>query len=608
MRIIQKFGGTSVVDEENVALKAIRAQGPVDEQGRGGNEVLIVVSARGRKTDDLIKLAHEVNDRPDSREMDVLLATGEQESSALIAMAIHAEGRQAISLSAAQLGIRASDVHRAGRIRSIDTGRTQRELSEGKIVVAAGFQGMNDQDDITTLGRGGSDTTAVALAVALDADKCEIYTDVKGVYTTDPRLVPHARRLPKISYDEMLELASSGAGVMHNRSIELAKKFNVPLVVRSSAPDHENDTGTLIGWESGSTSRGICGVAVVRKEACGTIRGIPYSPEATATLFQKIAERNVVVDMIVQNVPHSGMVDISFSVAYRDLTVTTEAVEEALREIGVGRCFADNRFFSKLSIVGDGMDAAVSGESSRGIASTMFNAIASCTDEQNRRLNIHAIATSDIRISVLIEDQEDGRDGRRALEKIHEAFALGDESAIDGTCAVQTEERIATDFSRRNARRFLQNMESFLVEDIRVDQSQGCITLVDLEDRPGCAAEVFDRLRAIANVDMIVQGGENDDLASLSFTVPTQSCAQVSEELRSRGYHVICEERMAKITVSGSGLRSDTHVTARVFAALAQAGTPIEMINTGEVSLSIGVGSQYCETAAAAIRHAFGIR
>ncbi|MDO4558422.1 MAG: aspartate kinase [Planctomycetia bacterium] len=607
MRIIQKFGGTSVVDEENVALKAIRAQGPVDHQGKGGNEVLVVVSARGKKTDDLIKLAHEVNERPDPREMDVLLATGEQESSALIAMAIHAEGRRAVSLSASQLGIHSSEIHRAGRIRSIDTGRTQRELGDGKIVVAAGFQGINDNNDVTTLGRGGSDTTAVALAVALDADKCEIYTDVKGVYTTDPRLVPHARRLPKISYDEMLELASSGAGVMHNRSIELAKKFNVPLVVRSSAPDHENDPGTLIGWESGSTSRGICGVAVVRKEACVTIRGIPYSPEATATLFRKIADRNVVVDMIVQNVPHSGMVDISFSVAYRDLTATTEAAEEALREIGVGRCFADNQFFSKLSIVGDGMDAAVSGESSRGIASTMFSAIAGGR-EDDHRLNIHAIATSDIRISVLIEDQEDGRYGRRALEMVHEAFALGEEPAITGVPVVQTEDRIATDFSRRNARRFLQNMESFLVEDIRVDRSQGCITLVDLEDRPGCAAEVFERLRTIANVDMIVQGGGNDELASLSFTVPSTTCARVADELKSKGYHVICEEQMAKIPVSGSGLRSDTHVTARVFAALAEAGTPIEMINTGEVSLSIGVSTEYCESAAAAIRHAFGIR
>ena len=607
MRIIQKFGGTSVVDEENVALKAIRAQGPVDENGCGGNEVLLVVSARGRKTDDLIKLAHEVTDRPNPREMDVLLATGEQESSAMIAMAIQSEGRQAISLSGAQLGIRSSSLHRAGRIRSINTSRTQQELADGKIVVAAGFQGMNDQGDVTTLGRGGSDTTAVALAVALDADRCEVYTDVKGIYTTDPRLVPHARRLPKISYDEMLELASAGAGVMHSRSIELAKKFNVPLVVRSSAPDHENDPGTLIGWESGSSTQGICGVVVVRKEACVTIRGIPYSPSATATLFRHIADREVVVDMIVQSVPHSGVVDISFSVAHRDLAVTTEAAEEALREIGVGRCFADNRFYSKLSIVGDGMDPAVSGESSRGIASTVFHAIAGCEDEHGRNLNIHAIATSDIRVSVLIEDHEDGRLGRRALELVHEAFGLGDEPGEE-VIPVQIDERIATDFSRRNARRFLQNMESFLVEDIQVDRSQGCITLVDLVDQPGCAAEVFDRLRSRVNVDMIVQGGGADETASLSFSVPADECVKIADDLKSAGYQVLCEERFAKITISGSGLRSDTHVTARVFAALAEAGTPVEMINTGEVSLSIGVASEHCETAETAIRHAFGIR
>ncbi len=603
MRIIQKFGGTSVVDEENVALKAIRAKGKEDE-----NDVLVVVSARGKKTDELIKLAHEVNEKPNAREMDVLLATGEQESSSLIAMAVHAEGGKAISMTGQQLGIKTSDMHRAGRIRSIDTSRIVAEMNKGNIIIAAGFQGMNEHADVTTLGRGGSDTTAVALAVALDADKCEIYTDVKGVYTTDPRLVPHARRLDKISYDEMLELASAGAGVMHNRSIELAKKFNVPVVVRSSAPDHENDPGTLIGWESGSNVLGVCGVAVVRKEASVTVRGIPYSPAATATLFQKIADRNVVVDMIVQNVPHSGMTDISFSVAYKDLAMTVEAVDEALKEIGVGKCFADNRFFSKLSIVGDGMDAISSGEANRGIASTMFNAIAKCEDDEGDKLNIHMISTSDIKISVLIEDQEDGRYGRNALTEVHEAFQLGEESTNVEWSQLHSEDRIARNFSRGNARRLLQNMESFLVEDIHVDETQGCITLIDLADRPGCAAQVFERLRHTADVDMIVQGGGNDDLASLSFTVPADVSTQIAESLRSEGYHVLCTEKFAKITVSGSGLRSDTQVTAHVFSALSEAGTPIEMINTGEVSLSIGVALEHREAAERAIRRAFGIR
>ncbi len=310
--IVQKFGGTSVADSQKIlaaARKAIRAQ-------REGNQVVMVVSAMGKNTDVLVDLAHEVNRRPPAREMDMLLSTGEQVSVALMAMAVDALGYKALSLTGAQMGIITDNTHTKARIRSIATQRLRKLLDDGYVVIAAGFQGVDEQHDITTLGRGGSDTTAVALAAVLQADQCEIYTDVDGVYTTDPRILPEARRVARISYDEMLELASLGAGVMHNRSIEFAKKYSVPIHVRSSLSD---TTGTMIVVEPERSDQAVCGAAMTPSEARISMLGVPDVPGTSLEIFSRLADRRITVDMIVQNVGEKGKSDISFTVPCSEL-------------------------------------------------------------------------------------------------------------------------------------------------------------------------------------------------------------------------------------------------------------------------------------------------
>ncbi|MBL9122824.1 MAG: aspartate kinase, partial [Planctomycetaceae bacterium] len=320
--IVQKFGGTSVADSQKIlaaARKAIRAQ-------LAGNQVVLVVSAMGKNTDLLVDLAHQLNERPPAREMDMLLSTGEQVSVALMAMAIESLGHKAVSLTGAQIGIKTDSTHTKARIRSISTERMRRLLDEGYIVIAAGFQGIDEDFNITTLGRGGSDTTAVALAAVLGAAACEIYTDVDGVYTTDPRLLPAARMVKQVSYDEMLELASLGAGVMHSRAIEFGKKFSVPIHVRSSFTDKP---GSMIVAEPESAEQPVFGAALVKNEALVTLQGVPDRPGTSLTLFSKIAARAVAVDMIVQNVGAGGKADISFTVVRDDLPQTLDAVKEA---------------------------------------------------------------------------------------------------------------------------------------------------------------------------------------------------------------------------------------------------------------------------------------
>ncbi len=320
--IVQKFGGTSVADSEKIkaaARKAVRAQ-------KDGNQVVMVVSAMGKNTDMLVDLAAQISERPPAREMDMLLSTGEQVSVALMAMAIHELGSTAVSLTGGQIGIRTDSTHTKARIRSISTERMQKLLDRGHIVIAAGFQGIDEDYNITTLGRGGSDTTAVALAAVLQASSCEIYTDVDGVYTTDPRLLPEARRVSQISYDEMLELASLGAGVMHSRSIEFAKKFSVPIHVRSSFTDIP---GTMIVNEPEDASRPVSGAALTKDEARITVGNVPDVPGTSLEIFSRIAQKNVSVDMIVQNIGKDGKADISFTVPRKELQITLEAVASA---------------------------------------------------------------------------------------------------------------------------------------------------------------------------------------------------------------------------------------------------------------------------------------
>src|SRR5436190_336990 len=327
--IVQKFGGTSVANAEKIrvaARRAIRAQ-------QNGNQVVMVVSAMGHQTDHLVDLAKQITEDPPGREIDMLLSTGEQVSVALMAMAIHSLGAKAVSLTGGQIGIRTDSSHTKARIQSISTERMRKLLDDGKIVIAAGFQGIDEDFNITTLGRGGSDTTAVALAAVLNADACEIYTDVDGVFTTDPRLVAEARKLDRVSHDEILELASLGAGVMHSRSIEFGKKFNVPIHVCNSA-SFSDEPGTIIGSESEGADRAVSGAALTKNEAEITIAGVPDQPGTSYAIFSKLFGVNVAVDMIVQNAGADGSADISFTVLEDDLPKALAASKKAAAELG----------------------------------------------------------------------------------------------------------------------------------------------------------------------------------------------------------------------------------------------------------------------------------
>ena len=400
--LVQKFGGTSVADSNKIlaaARKSIRAH-------QRGEQVLVVVSARGHTTDELVALAKEIHERPPAREMDMLLSTGEQVSVALMAMAIQSLGVPSISFTGAQIGIVTDSFHTKARIRNISTERMQQALDEGKIVIVAGFQGVDENYNITTLGRGGSDTTAVALAAVLGADACEIYTDVDGVYTTDPRVVPEARKIDRISYDEMLELASLGAGVMHSRSIEFAKKFGVPIHVRSSFSDTE---GTWIISEADAKRLGVTvtGAALARDEARITILGVPDRPGVVHRIFHSIAVANIVVDMIVQNVATNGETEVSFTVAASDLAETLRAAEVAAEAIGAKGVTHDANV-AKVSVVGLGM------RTHTGVATAMFEALAEAG------INIEMITTSEIKFSVLI----DAEYTELAVRTLHTLYGL----------------------------------------------------------------------------------------------------------------------------------------------------------------------------------------
>ena len=402
MLIVKKFGGTSVANKEriyNVARRCI-------EDYQKGNDVVVVLSAMGKYTDELIAMAEEINDKPSKRELDMLLTIGEQMSVALMTMAINKLEVRAISLNAFQVSMHTTSIHGNARLKRIDTERIRRELEERKIVIVTGFQGVNKFDDLTTLGRGGSDTTAVALAAALHADACEIYTDVDGVYTADPRLVPKARKLKEITYDEMLDLATLGAGVLHNRSVELAKKYGVPLVVRSSL---NNSEGTLVKEETTVERMLISGVALDTKAVRIAVIGIRDVPGMAFRLFDVLAKKNINVDVILQSIGRAGTKDITFTVDAGDLDDAIAALEENQARIGYKELHSD-RNIAKLSIVGAGM------MSNPGVAARMFESL------YNENVNINMISTSEIRVTVLIDE----KDGVRAMNAVHDAFNLAD--------------------------------------------------------------------------------------------------------------------------------------------------------------------------------------
>lgn len=403
--IVQKYGGTSVADTEKVKNVAKRIINTME----AGNDVIVVVSAMAGETDRLIALANSVSGKPDEREYDVLISTGEQVTASILAIILNSMGCRAKSFLGHQVKVVTDQSHQKARILSVDTEAIAGELKKGTVVIVAGFQGVDMEDNITTLGRGGSDTSAVALAAALQAKTCEIYTDVEGVYTADPYLCPGADKLKKISYDEMLEMASAGAKVLHPRSVELAKKYEVPVHVRSSFNDSE---GTLITKEDKEMEKVIVsGVTYDRDQAKVTVVHAPDRPGVAARLFTPISARNIVVDMIIQNASIKGYTDLTFTISKKDVGDVQKILKIVVKDVGAERVELDENI-SKISIVGVGM------RSHAGVASRMFSALA------DEGINVMMISTSEIKISCVIE----AKYTELAVMSLHDAFGLEKES------------------------------------------------------------------------------------------------------------------------------------------------------------------------------------
>jgi aspartate kinase len=606
--VVQKFGGTSVANAERVmaaARRAIRAR-------QDGNQVVVVVSARGDTTDDLIDLAREISENPHAREMDMLLSTGEQISIALVAMAVQELGAPAISFTGAQVGIVTDSTHTKARIKNISTDRIRRALHAGQIVVVAGFQGIDEELNITTLGRGGSDTTAVALAAVLKHDHsgqpavdhpvgCEIYTDVDGVYTTDPRLIPEARKIDVISYDEMLELASAGAAVMHSRSIEFAKKFDVPVMVRSSFSDVE---GTWIVPEATwMREQDVCGVAIVKDEARVVLEGVPDRPGTSHQVFATLAERNFVVDMIAQSVGTGGKAAIGFTVPKGELPRVLKTLRPLADELGA--TLESDADVSKVSVVGTGMRTRT------GVAEKMFAALAA------DGVNMKMITTGDIKISVLV----DKADAAKALRSVHKAFKLyeprpgaGKAVGNGGYSPLRRENGGGDEESASELAARLAGMEDILISGVHLNTDHGRITIAGLPDKPGHCSRVFEAVaKGSIVVDMIVQNLTEAGRAELSFSVPRTDLGRAATLVKQLvggidpSARVTADDQIAVLFVFGVGMRTHTGVARKMFGALAARGINISMINTSEVCVSVVVDRSKGEEALVALREAFGM-
>ena len=587
--IVQKFGGTSVADAEKIraaARRALRAQ-------QQGHQVVMVVSAMGKNTDMLVDLAGKVCDSPPAREMDVLLSTGEQVTMSVMAMAIHDLGGKAISLTGGQIGVHTDSSHTKARIQSISTDRIKKLLDNGNIVIAAGFQGVDDDFNITTLGRGGSDTSAVALAAVLGAEMCEIYTDVDGVFTTDPRQIADARKMSNVSHDEMLELASLGAGVMHSRSIEFGKKFNVPIHVRNSGV-FTDDPGTIIGPIPESNNRAVSGCALTKEEARLTVTGVPDKPGVSLTIFEKLAEVSVTVDMILQTASQEGKADISFTVLEADLPRALVAVEKAAASVGA-TSVAHEANVSKVSVVGLGM------ATQSGVADRMFRALAEVD------INIEAITTSEIKVSCLVSRSQ----SLEALRAVHSEFELGRPPekrvtfADSLAAARKAKEADAVAVVNR-----LQAMEDLTIHGVVLDDSQALVTLTDVPNNPGISADIFEAIAASGIVvDMIVQGIGSNEKTNISFTVPEPNAGKAASAagvlIGKLGGTIQAHPQIAILSVTGVGIRSHTGVGLRMFRALSQAGINVELVSTSEVKVNVVVHGEKGKAALAALQEAF---
>ena len=584
--VVQKFGGTSVADSQKIlaaARKAVRAQ-------QRGNQVVVVVSAMGKNTDTLIDLANQINERPPAREMDMLLSTGEQVSVALMAMAIDSLGAKGVSLTGAQIGIQTDSSHTKARINSISTDRVKALLNDGNIVIAAGFQGVDANLNITTLGRGGSDTTAVALAAVLGADQCEIYTDVDGVYTTDPRVLPEACLVRQVGYDEMLELASLGAGVLHSRSVEFGKKFNVPIHVRSSLSDVP---GSLIVDNASTAGMVVSGAALTKDEAMLSIVNVPDVPGVIHKIFAPLAEKKITVDMIVQNVFANGKsATISFTVPKDEIDDARSAVAGAIEQVG-GELMPVNDSVSKISVVGLGM------AEKSGVANRMFRRLA------DAEVNMNIITTSEIKVSALVS-----RDvSRDALKIVHSEFGLDKIEPTPGTEEIA--ERTPLSPAEVIERLHGLGMEDLAIDEISLDDTQSLVTLAKVPNKPGLAAQLFDQVaQAGVFVDMIVQSHASDEVADITFTVRREDFERAVAETQlvcdQFGCEVVSSKReIAKLSVSGVGLRSHTGVAIGMFKALGDAGINLDAISTSEVRVNVIVDGSVGQAAEDALKQQF---
>lgn len=588
--VVQKFGGTSVGSVERIQAVAQRVMNTV----AAGNQVAVVVSAMGKTTDGLVKLANEISENPSRREMDMLLSTGEQVSIALLSMALHASGQDAISLTGAQVGIVTEADHTRARILSIRTERIQRHLKDGKVVVVAGFQGISQSTDfeITTLGRGGSDTSAVALAAALGADKCEIYTDVPGILTTDPRLVPEAQLMETITCDEMLELASLGAKVLHPRAVEIARNYGVPLVVRSSWTE---DPGTLVvaparqpkSLEGLELVHPVDAIEFDTDQAKVALLRIPDRPGIAARLFGEIASQNLNVDLIIQSIHEGNTNDIAFTVMRANLP-KAEAVAEAIAPVLRGdtadptqaEIFVDNRV-AKVSIVGAGMIGRP------GVAAQMFSTLAAAG------VNIQMISTSEVKVSCTV----DADDCDRAIDALCKAFHLTS-SPLRGN-----PDKAALEAAPE-------------VRGAALDQKQAQVAIRHVPDQPGMAARIFKLLAdAGVSVDMIIQSQRcrlvnGQATRDIAFTVAQAEATQAKNVVESVSHEfgwgdVVVDEAIAKVSVVGLGMINTPGVAARMFDALAKQRINIQMIATSEIKISCLVAEADGVKALKAVHDAF---
>ena len=590
--IVQKFGGTSVGSVER--LQAVAAR--VSRTARFGNSVVVVVSAMGKTTDGLVKLAQDISANPCRREMDMLLSTGEQVSIALLSMALQEAGQPAISLTGAQVGIVTEAQHTRARILSIQTDRLDRHLKDGKVVVVAGFQGVTPSGEleITTLGRGGSDTSAVALAAALKADRCEIYTDVPGILTTDPRLVPEAQLMADITCDEMLELASLGAKVLHPRAVEIAKNYGVPLVVRSSWTE---DPGTRVTspnpiprpLEGLELTRPVDRIELDTDQAKVALLRVPDCPGVAATLFGEIGDRDLDVDLIIQSIHDGNTNDIAFSVS-RNSAARAESIAEAIaptlgpsEEARESAEVLVERQIAKISVVGAGMIGRP------GVAAQMFAALGKAG------VNIDMISTSEVKLSCAI----DAVDGDRAVAALCDVFEVR-------SSPIPTPGESSSSLTD----------SSPAVRGVALDPNQARLAIRQVPDRSGMAARFFQKLAEHnISVDMIIQSQRcrivnEQPTRDIAFTVARVDAQTAREILTPLVAEVGCQEvaidtAIAKVSVVGSGMLGQPGVAAKMFAALAGNQINIQMITTSEIKISCAIAESDGVKALQAVHEAF---